>query len=236
MTGGVWWLRSLEGHVLLPKAETRPEHLQALVARGEVVDAVAQDGLGAEVACWLPRLRRGELIASSARWLHLAEEMAQRHGVWLPLVLAVIHAESRGNPDEMAADGGVGLMQITHASLKAGHTDEQLCDPRLNLDIGVGYLGRIDRWTVEVPEIASCYNAGGEPYEVVGSGGEKVKRVRPWRSTESFWGLREAFAMQRGLRLGYIDGVVLGVNAAIDWLADAVCAAASEATKKGAAE
>jgi hypothetical protein len=100
------------------------------------------------------------------RWMELAERV---HKItWVPVawILAMIYAESRGDESAEASDGGWGLMQITHPSLKAGLTKEQAAKHASNVNIGL-------------PGVASCYNAGGKGFGV------------PHDSKESPWGMRE---------------------------------------------
>jgi soluble lytic murein transglycosylase-like protein len=128
------------------------------------------------------------------RWMELAERV---HKItWVPVawILAMIYAESRGDESAEASDGGWGLMQITHPSLKAGLTKEQVFDPYTNVLIGARLAAKhASNVNIGLPGVASCYNAGGKGFGV------------PHDSKESPWGMRET--------KGHISRVVAASNA-----------------------
>lgn len=147
---------------------------------------------------------RGVLdITILEKWLNLTADTAERRGLPQAWLLAVIYAESRGDAKAEAPDGGWGLMQITHPSLKAGFTKEQVFMPATNVSIGANTLLKHAKASQELPVIASCYNAGGAAWGV----------AHP--SEQSPWGLRET--------VGYISRVVAANNAAVAWLKRGVC-------------
>ncbi len=102
-----------------------------------------------------------------ARWGDTVRPIAEQFGIVERWILAMIYQESGGNPRAFRREPngwtGIGLLQITHPSLKGGHTDEQLFDPQLNLTIGARYIkqiaGRDDvKW--DWPRVAATFNAG----------------------------------------------------------------------------
>jgi len=102
-----------------------------------------------------------------ARWSDTVRPIGEQFGVMDRWILAMVYQESNGNPRAFRKEPngwtGVGLLQITHPSLKGGHTDEQLFDPRLNLTIGTRYIRDICRrpdvaW--DFPKVAATFNAG----------------------------------------------------------------------------
>lgn len=110
---------------------------------------------------------------------------------------ACIQVESHGAVDKSDAAGGIGPMQITAKGLKAGYTDEELRDPKLNLSIGIGVLrGLWAHGVREYPVAASIYNAGGSVVE---------GRYVPHTSLHSPWGMAET--------PGHIMRSVLAYNA-----------------------
>lgn len=218
----VWWARSEEGHVLLPKERTSDPHLKALRYRGPVLEV--RDDNGFEL--WQPMLNEAEIARALNPHFEAIELAAKRYGVWLPHALATVFCESRGDARAMAPDGGMGLMQITHPSLKQGHTEAELLDPVVNLDIGCGLLSRLGKWSVEIPVLASYYNGGGQPSEQRDENGHTVKIIRPWKSAVSYWGMRETVKPAPsggGFIIGYIDGVCAAANACIEWIKKGTC-------------
>lgn len=137
------------------------------------------------------------------RWLALTENIAANRFMLQAWLLAVIYAESRGDPKAEAPDGGWGLMQITHPSLKAGRTKAEVFQPAINVGIGADTLLKHAKVSQELPVLASCYNAGGASWGV------------PHKSDQSPWGYRET--------VGYISRVVAANNAAVMWLKEGVC-------------
>lgn len=131
------------------------------------------------------------------KWWPLAAKVSAEVGIPMSWILACIYTESRGNPKAEASDGGWGLMQITHESLKAGLTREQVFDPEVNIGIGARVLHKHARVAGmdHLPKIASGYNAGAQSYGV------------PWPSTVSPWGFRET--------KGHIARFIAAHNAAV---------------------
>ncbi len=102
-----------------------------------------------------------------ARWGDTVRPIAEQFGIVERWILAMIYQESGGNPRAFRQEPngwtGIGLLQITHPSLKGGHTDEQLYDPQLNLTIGTRYVVSIAKrpdvnW--DWPKVAATFNAG----------------------------------------------------------------------------
>lgn len=140
------------------------------------------------------------------RWVDLAERVAREQSVPVAWILAMIYAESRGDEKAEAPDGGWGLMQITHDSFKRGRTKEQVFEPYTNLTLGAGAVARYIRANPDIynlPEAASCYNAGARP------------GYRPWPSDVSPWFMRET--------KGHISRVVAANNGIVAMLKDAAC-------------
>lgn len=92
----------------------------------------------------------------------LAQQTAQRYGVDVSLVFAMIQQESGWKTKVVSHAGAIGIMQIMPSTGKGfcGLSKEQLINPRKNLDCGVRYFQKqLKRFgTVE---LALCaYNAG----------------------------------------------------------------------------
>lgn len=129
------------------------------------------------------------------RWRQSAAKHAQTWSVPLHWVLAVIFAESNGNPNVVSPDHGYGLMQLTSPSVFMGHKpQETLTNPDLNIFLGTKYLGQLRAMGLDLPRAASGYNAG-------------TANGAPHPSPSSPWGLRET--------KGYISRVVRAANTAL---------------------
>lgn len=150
--------------------------------------------------------------AHVAQWQPLVTASVAQYGlpeVLIPAILAIIHSESGGRADiGPSFDGGVGLMAITNKSLKAKpsgglYSSDELKDPALNIDIGVGKVitKAYNQVGLDLPQIASMFN-GGSP----GHGA--------WPSTEGPWGWREYKIPSTGAH-PYISKVVRMNNYAI---------------------
>ena len=84
-------------------------------------------------------------------------------GVPVSLALAVAHAESNFNPKAESHKGARGVMQIMPAAAAGeyGIRAERLWDPRLNIRLGLHFLGRlVKRYRGRVDLALSYYNGG----------------------------------------------------------------------------
>ena len=84
-------------------------------------------------------------------------------GVPVSLALAVAHAESNFDPKAESHVGARGVMQIMPATAKSeyGIRPERLWEPRLNVRIGLHFLGRlVKRYRGRVDLALSYYNGG----------------------------------------------------------------------------
>jgi hypothetical protein len=122
-----------------------------------------------------PRYQRmGFASGTAAGWLRLPpppagrrgpnvkeiEDAAERYGVPVKLVSAVIRAESGFNPRAVSRTGARGLMQLMPATASILGVRNSF-DPRENIDGGVRHLrGLIDRFPHSLPLAIAAYNAG----------------------------------------------------------------------------
>ena len=95
-------------------------------------------------------------------------EAARRFGLPEHWILAVMEAESAGNPRAVSHAGAMGLMQImpgTWAELRAAHRlGDDPFDPRDNILAGTAYLRQMyDRFGS--PGFLAAYNAGPARYQ-----------------------------------------------------------------------
>jgi soluble lytic murein transglycosylase-like protein len=122
-----------------------------------------------------PRYRRmGFTSGTSAGWLRLPpsaaadgglynqeiRDAAERYGVPVKLVSAVIRAESGFNPRAVSRSGAQGLMQLMPGTASILGVRNSF-DPRENIDGGVRHLrGLLDRFPHSLPLAIAAYNAG----------------------------------------------------------------------------
>jgi hypothetical protein len=147
---------------------------------------VVREGTGPEQILTLSGPAADLMDRVEAQWGDLCRKVAPRYGIRDGVCQSMIRQESRGNakarnPEKKPTidDDGVGLMQITNAALKSGHTDAQLEDPEVNITIGCSYLAELyRRYGDDFPKIAAAYNAGG------------IYRPRP--GFENPWGMHSS--------------------------------------------
>src|SRR4029450_12973524 len=128
-----------------------------------------------------PRYQRmGFTFGSAAGWLRLPpgedtgpyvkeiRAAADRYGVPIKLVSAVIRAESGFNPRAVSRSGARGLMQLMPATASILGVRNSF-DPRENIDGGVRHLrGLIDRFPHSLPLAIAAYNAGEKAVTLYG--------------------------------------------------------------------
>lgn len=93
----------------------------------------------------------------------LVAREAENLGIPVPLALAVAHTESNFNPKALSHKGARGVMQIMPATARGeyGIDASLLWDPRINIRIGLHFLGRLlDRYQGRVDLALSYYNGG----------------------------------------------------------------------------
>lgn len=90
-------------------------------------------------------------------------EIGQQYNISPELILAMIEAESGGNPDAVSESGCIGLMQIkqqfaTERMDRLGVTD--LYDPYSNILVGVDILSELAEKYHDLPAVLMAYNKG----------------------------------------------------------------------------
>jgi len=102
-------------------------------------------------------------------WTELATAHATLAGLEPGLVLAVINAESKGEPRALSRVGARGLMQLMPATAEeiaqqhgiAYRSPRDLFDPDLNVRLGTLYLARLRHQFNDDPHLyIAAYNAG----------------------------------------------------------------------------
>ena len=123
------------------------------------------------------RLPQGE--TGTGPYVQEIQDAADRYGVPMKLVSAVIRAESGFNPRAVSRKGAQGLMQLmpTTAAILGVRNS---FDPRENIDGGVRHLrSLIDRFPNRLPLAIAAYNAGERA--VVQHGG-----IPPYPETQDY--------------------------------------------------
>ena len=90
----------------------------------------------------------------------IVEEAARKYGVEPPLIMAVIQAESAGDPSAVSRSGAQGLMQLMpKTAAEMGASDS--FDPAQNIMAGTRYLRQLlDRYQGDVKLALAAYNWG----------------------------------------------------------------------------
>jgi len=110
-------------------------------------------------------------------------------GIPVPLALAVAHTESNFNPRALSPKGARGVMQIMPATARGeyGIDKELLWDARVNIRVGLHFLGRLlDRYRGRTDLALSYYNGGSRVGDlpnakVIPATAKYVKRVQRLR-------------------------------------------------------
>lgn len=129
---------------------------------------VVRDGDGPEQVLTLSGPNAEGLERVESHWGDLCRRIGEKYGLPDGWLQAMIWRESGGNPKarnpETSAsreDDGVGLMQITDTSIKAGHSDVELEDPEVNVELGAAFIASlIRRYGRDFPRVSAAYNAG----------------------------------------------------------------------------
>jgi len=117
------------------------------------------------VLCLFLRARERRVLA----WRQIAIREAHAAGLDPALVLAVVRAESGGEPRAVSRSGAIGLMQLMPATAavvaqKLGlepPSREGLFDPETNIRLGTRYLAQLRRQFCDEPWLyVAAYNAG----------------------------------------------------------------------------
>lgn len=152
---------------------------------------------------------RAKLVAEiETRWGAICQEKAKTFNIPDGWLQAMIYRESGGNPLAINREPngwtGIGLLQITHPSLKGAQRvtidgkvkwvnprpDSEFYYPPTNLHVGAKYVKElISRYGRDFPKVAAAFNAGSvmesqqNPWGMVSSGNhisEEVAALNTW--------------------------------------------------------
>jgi soluble lytic murein transglycosylase-like protein len=109
----------------------------------------------------------------------LISDAAEQYGVSVPLLKAIIKAESDFNPRAVSKKGAMGLMQIMPDTIKDLAINNPF-DPRENIMGGTRYFKQLyDRFNGKLSLSLAAYNAG--PTAV-----DQYNSIPPYRETEEY--------------------------------------------------
>ena len=108
--------------------------------------------------------RAGPSVAAAEPFGPLISEVARQFDHDVSLMRAIIHVESRFNPNALSPKGAIGLMQVMPATARGvgiAAPEQALFDPETNLIAGARYLRKLVDMFPDRPELAiAAYNAG----------------------------------------------------------------------------
>lgn len=126
-------------------------------------------------------------------WGALCREKGRPLGIPDGWLQAMIYRESGGNRKAFRQEPngwtGIGLLQITHPSLKRGKPDSEVFIPAVNIEIGAAYVAsKIAAYGKDFPKVAAAFNAGSvresqkDPWGMVQTSGHVMAEVRALNS------------------------------------------------------
>jgi soluble lytic murein transglycosylase-like protein len=137
----------------------------------------------------LPNAKIEEVVGVYHKWESLIKKHAAHYGVPEEWIGAHIWRESLGNEHAFRQEPngwtGIGLMQITHPSLKGGRSDAEVFVPDTNISIGTRYLAALQKtYKGDFPKCSAAFNAGSirysdkNPWGMVSTGNHVDSEVR----------------------------------------------------------
>lgn len=117
----------------------------------------------------LPRIDANNRVTKAMQYYDIAERMGAKYGVRTARIIAIIAAESGGNPKAISRSGANGAMQVTtgtgrgiaRALGKTDYTNQSLFDPEINIEFGTYYYAQnVARYDGDEDLALAAYNAG----------------------------------------------------------------------------
>jgi soluble lytic murein transglycosylase-like protein len=178
------------GAVFTPPATTSAESFPAARAPRRVHAGVAPDW-SARILTSADEVFPGADPKRIREVAALADRYARRFGVDPLTVMAVVHVESRFDPNAVSPKGAIGLMQLQAETARSLASDlglqwtgdELLYDPDVNVLLGTFYLRRlIDRFG-DVDAALAAYCSGPTLVEALRDADGKI----PLRYSDRVW-------------------------------------------------
>lgn len=122
----------------------------------------------------------GSMSMRRARYRHLIEQAAQRHGLMPELLHAVIRAESAYQPNALSHAGACGLMQLMPGTAERFNVRD-IWEPAENIRGGATYLRLLlDMFDNDLRLALAAYNAGENAVKKYGN------EIPPYRETQDY--------------------------------------------------
>lgn len=122
----------------------------------------------------------GSMSVRRARYQHLIDSAARRHGLRPELLHAVIRAESAYKADALSHAGACGLMQLMPGTAKRFRVRD-IWDPAANIEGGATYLRLLlDMFDQDLRLALAAYNAGENAVKRYGN------QIPPYRETQGY--------------------------------------------------
>jgi soluble lytic murein transglycosylase len=116
---------------------------------------------------------------SPKKYDKIIADASRQYGVSIPLIKAIIKAESDFNPKAVSKKGAKGLMQIMPQNFKPLGIEDPF-DPSQNIHAGARYFKQMfDRFNGKLALSLAAYNAGPQAVE-------RYKTVPPYEETEEY--------------------------------------------------
>ncbi len=123
---------------------------------------------------------KGSMSVRRARYQHLIESAARRHGLSPELLHAVIRAESAYKANALSHAGACGLMQLMPATAKRFRVHD-IWDPAANIEGGAEYLSLLlNMFGQDLRLALAAYNAGENAVKRYGN------EIPPYRETQGY--------------------------------------------------
>ncbi|SHN22010.1 lytic transglycosylase domain-containing protein [Rhizobacter sp. OV335] len=125
----------------------------------------------------------------------IIESVARAFGTDVNLLRAIVHVESRFNPNAVSPKGAIGLMQVmpaTASRMGLADAERNLFEPEANLRTGTRYLRLLLNMFEGQPELAvAAYNAGEGAVMKYG------REIPPYPETQAY--VQNVMAIYRSL-------------------------------------
>ncbi len=120
-----------------------------------------------------------ENIVRENKYDHIIKKLCKKYALDVPLIKAVIKAESDFNPSAVSKKGAQGLMQLMPEKVKELSVADPF-DPYQNIEGGIRYLrGLFEKFKGDISLVLAAYNAGENAVL-------KKNQVPPFKETQDY--------------------------------------------------